>query len=144
MIAHLIDAQIAALALDLRGHDDRLAAPGRIGDALQKTARGGNAADAIALDDDRIAHRKQKPELRGARAGDELHERHAVAKRVIEHGLVRLWLPDVLEQLAVAQRCKLRVVDARERVKALGAHLAGARAEDDLAVKHDLHAGGVR
>ena len=55
MIAHLIDAQIAALALHLRGHDDRFAALGRIGDAFQKTARSGHAAHTVALYDACVA-----------------------------------------------------------------------------------------
>ena len=73
-------------------------------------------------------------------AGDELEHEHAGVEPVIKARRAVNVLPDIIHELPAAQNGRLRIVDARKGVVAFRAHLACARAENDLVVKDDVHA----
>ena len=101
------------------------------------------AADAEALDHERAVMGLEIVKNAGVDAGNELEHEHAGVEPVVKLRRACGLLRDVIHDLPAAQDGRLGIVDARKGVVALRAHLACARAENDLVVKDDVHAAGA-
>ena len=73
-------------------------------------------------------------------AGDQLQQSHAGIQRVVEQGPGIAGAAHILQQMAILHHRQIGIVHAGKGVEALGAGLAGARAQNHLAVEHDLYA----
>ena len=144
-MANLIHFHVAALVRHLRRHDDDAAGLHPIAHGVEKAlvAVARQAADAEALDHERAVMGLEIVKNAGVDAGDELEHEHAGVEPVVKLRRACGLLRDVIHDLPAAQDGRLGIVDARKGVVALRAHLACARAENDLVVKDDVHAAGA-
>ena len=142
--ADLINAQIEALFGDLRGHNDGATridpAENCLLERLAGLAKLGNTANAKGLQNHGVVAVGKGVEDARVHAGRKLKDKHAWVDAVVEthrvFALMRAVEP-VAHDAVVADVGNGRIVDANERVKAHGALLAGARAGNGYAAKHD-------
>ena len=136
LVPDLINADVAALVLHLRGQNDGLAALNALlqhGQEVIPVIRR-DAAHAEAFQDQRIVVPEHPARKLRPRAGNELQERNALVERVIEDRLGQAGVFDILQNAAVLQNSQIRIIDAGEGLVALCARFAGAGALNDLAV----------
>ena len=146
LVAHLVNAHVAALIDHLGGHDDHLAGLHPGAHLPGKIRRGviGHTAHAEPFHYERMVGRAEQPQHIGPDAGNQLEHKDRrvqfqVGRRTaqsLRHGQHRVDLP-------VPDAGHLGVADAGEGVVTLGAQLFGPGAQHDLAVKDDGHAPGA-
>ena len=146
-MANLVDCHIAALIHHLCGHDHNLAAGNQLVHLFEEIPMSiaWDAADAVALDDDRIIMLPNPRQQAGVHAGDELEQKYLWIDVDIKCR-IGAWaaLPNIVDNFVVADGGKHREVDALERIEALGLHLLGTGAGNHLAVKDDADPVGIR
>ena len=144
--ADLINTQVKALFGDLRGHNDGATridpAENCLLERLARLTKLGNTANAKGLQDYSIVAIGKGVEDARVYAGRKLEYKYARVDAVVEtHRVFALTsaVEPVAHDAVVADVGNGRIVDADERVKAHGALLAGARAGNGDAAKHDRH-----
>ena len=143
--ADVVDCQIAALILHLRGHYDGFSARDGGADDVKEAAAliGGKSAHAVALHDHCVVVLQKVGKQHAVRAGDHLHKPDAGIELVVEDRRRQAGRADILHQKAVLQDGERRIVDAGKRLQAGRVGLPRARAEDDAPVEDDHHAAQV-
>ena len=133
----MVDPKIAALILHLGGEDHGLARRHGLPDAVVQAAVLRQAAHAEALDDQRVVPLQKIVRQPPVHTGNQFQKSHFCVQPIIKYRLRSALLPDIPQQHAVPQNSQVRVVDAGERLEALGAGLFRPGTQDHPAVKHD-------
>ena len=142
--ADLINTQVKALFGDLRGHNDSATridpAENCLLERLARLTKLGDTANAKGLQNHSVVAIGKSVQDTRVHAGCQLKDKYARVDAVVETNRV-LVLVSAVESVAndavVADIGNGRIVDANERVKAHGALLAGTRAGNGDAAKHD-------
>ena len=142
MSAHVVDRQIAALVGHLRGHHHDFAfLHGGADDVIKAAALVlRQTAHTEALDDESVVVLRHKFHQLPLCAGDQLQKADIGLQTVVKYRLVAALAADVLQEMLILQHRQIGIVDAGKGLKALGIGLSGPRAQNHLAVEHDLHA----
>ena len=127
-VAHMVDADVAALAGDLRCEDDEPPFRHPVPQAVKKAALLRQAAHAEALNDKRVISLQQKVGGGAVLPRRQLQKRYPGIQRVEKYRGGMAVLPDITQKHTIPQNAQIGIVDAGKGLKALGAGLAGTGA----------------